>query len=243
MNTNRKIKAITFDTGGTILDWHTGFLNAFKKVGEKYGYNKDWASLTNKLRKCSLIKVTNLGEVDPPAFNIDNAHLACLEKIILDEDLGKFTEEDKEFITKTVPYSFKCWDDFPATLPKIRENFIVCSFTVLSYRMVIETSRKNGLSWDAIFSCEGIQKYKLLPDSYKTVSKYLQLDPSEIMMVACHPLDLNAAEKVGFNTALVRRNNEWGGEDPHKVAEIKNDRYTIDVNSFPDLLKKLDNFR
>jgi 2-haloacid dehalogenase len=62
------------------------------------------------------------------------------------------------------------------------------------------------------------------------------------MMVACHPLDLNAAEKVGFNTALVRRNNEWGGEDPHKVAEIKNDRYTIDVDSFPDLLKKLEYF-
>ena len=46
MNTIRKIKAITFDTGGTILDWHTGFLNAFKKVGEKYEYNKNWASLT-----------------------------------------------------------------------------------------------------------------------------------------------------------------------------------------------------
>jgi len=25
---------------------------------------------------------------------MDGAHLACLEKIILDEDLGKFTEED-----------------------------------------------------------------------------------------------------------------------------------------------------
>ena len=242
MSAIRKIKAITFDTGGTILNWHTGFLNAFKKVGRKYEYDKDWASLTKKLRKCSLIKVTNLGEVDPPEFNIDNAHLACLEKIILDEELVKFTEEDKEFIAKTVPYSFKCWDDFPATLPKIRENFIACSFTVLSYRMVIETSRQNELSWDAIFSCEGLQKYKLLPESYKAVSKYLQLDPSEIMMVACHPLDLNAAEKVGFNTALVRRKNEWGGEDPLKVAEIKNDRYTIDVDSFPDLLKKLNNF-
>ena len=35
MNTIGKIKAITFDTGGTILDWHTGFLNAFKKIGKK----------------------------------------------------------------------------------------------------------------------------------------------------------------------------------------------------------------
>ena len=75
MNKIGKIKAITFDTGGTILDWHTGFLNAFKKVGKKYEYNKDWASLTNKLRKCSLIKVTNLGEVDPPALNLSLIHI------------------------------------------------------------------------------------------------------------------------------------------------------------------------
>jgi 2-haloacid dehalogenase len=105
--------------------------------------------------------------------------------------------------------------------------------------MVIETSKKNSLSWDAIFSCEGIKKYKLLPDSYKTVSKYLQIDPSEILMVACHPLDLNAAEKVGYKTALVRRKNEWGPEDPHKISEISNNRYDIDVKSFPELYRKL----
>ena len=28
------IKALTFDTGGTILDWHTGFSEALKKAGE-----------------------------------------------------------------------------------------------------------------------------------------------------------------------------------------------------------------
>ena len=28
----KDIKALTFDTGGTILDWHTGFKNAFKEA-------------------------------------------------------------------------------------------------------------------------------------------------------------------------------------------------------------------
>ena len=29
------IRALTFDTGGTILDWHSGFKSAFQKAGEK----------------------------------------------------------------------------------------------------------------------------------------------------------------------------------------------------------------
>ena len=36
----KDIKALTFDTGGTILDWHTGFKNAFEKAGEEHGIKK-----------------------------------------------------------------------------------------------------------------------------------------------------------------------------------------------------------
>ncbi len=38
----KNIKALTFDTGGTILDWHSGFKEAFRITGEHYIYNKDW---------------------------------------------------------------------------------------------------------------------------------------------------------------------------------------------------------
>ena len=31
------IKALTFDTGGTILDWHTGVKNAMSKLGQAHG--------------------------------------------------------------------------------------------------------------------------------------------------------------------------------------------------------------
>ena len=55
------IKALTFDTGGTILDWHTGFSKILKNIGEKYGVEKNWADIANQLRKRSLEKIINLG--------------------------------------------------------------------------------------------------------------------------------------------------------------------------------------
>jgi len=55
-----QIKALTFDTGGTILDWHSGFSTAFKIAGDEHGLNKDWKQLTNELRRKSLKKVLNL---------------------------------------------------------------------------------------------------------------------------------------------------------------------------------------
>ena len=75
------IKALTFDTGGTILDWHTGFSKILKNIGEKYGVEKNWAEIANQLRKRSLEKIINLGEFEPPTINFDDAHASVLDEL------------------------------------------------------------------------------------------------------------------------------------------------------------------
>jgi 2-haloacid dehalogenase len=107
----------------------------------------------------------------------------------------------------------------------------------LSFRIIIDTARANGLSWDAVISCEAIGKYKVLPESYATAARFLQLDPSEILMVACHNFDLDAAKAAGFNTAFVRRPEEWGHEGPPDPEP--NPIHDIVVDTFPDLAAAL----
>lgn len=231
------IKALTFDTGGTILDWHTGFSEAMAKAGKARGIEADWPKLANELRRKSLKAMLNLGEHEPPAYNFDGAHRFSLEKVLAEAGVEGFTEDDLRAIAYEAPHAFKCWPDFPAVLPKLRERYIVCSFTILSYRLIIDTARANGLSWDCVFSCEGIGKYKLLPESYETVARHLQLDVSECCMVACHNFDLDAAKKVGFKTAFVRRPDEWGAEGPPDPEP--NPHHDIIVDDFPGLAREL----
>jgi len=238
----KNIKALTFDTGGTILDWHSGFKEAFRITGERYNYTKDWGFLANELRRRSLKSMLNLGETELPNYNFDDAHKFILLELIKEHNLAKFTNEDIHYIAYETPHNFKCWNDFPRILPKLRETYMVCSFTILSYRIIIDTARKNQLSWDAVFSCEGIKKYKILPEAYQSVARSLQLEPEQCLMVACHNFDLDAAKGVGFKTAFVRRPDEWGAEGPPDPNP--NPDHDIIVDSFPALLKKLDkNFR
>ncbi len=90
----------------------------------------------------------------------------------------------------------------------------VVSFTMLPTAMVVSVSRKNGLAWDAVISCEMIGVYKAEPEAYATAARWLALEPSQILMVACHNFDLNGAHRAGFRTAFVRRPLEWGPEGP-----------------------------
>ena len=108
----KDIKALTFDTGGTILDWHTGFKNAFEKAGKEHNVERDWAEITNELRRKSLKTVLNLGENSPPKYNFDGGHKIALKEVISDYNLNEFTEDNIHDISYTAPHNFIVWDDF-----------------------------------------------------------------------------------------------------------------------------------
>lgn len=68
------IRAITFDTGGTILDWHTGFSKTLAATGAKHGLERNWHDLANEMRRKCLGKMLNLGKDVAPTHNFDGAH-------------------------------------------------------------------------------------------------------------------------------------------------------------------------
>lgn len=228
-----KVKALTFDTGGTILDWHTGFSTAMADVGAKHGIEKDWGSLANEMRRKSLGRMLRLGENEPPTYNFDDSHRMSLDEVCAANGLDAFSEEERRTIWWERAHNLQCWSDFPDTLPKLRSKYICASFTILSFRIIIDTARKNGLNWDAIISCEAIGKYKILPEAYAGCAKFLQMDPSECLMVACHNFDLDAAKAAGYKTAFVRRPGEWGPEGPPDPEP--NPQHDIIVDTFPEL--------
>ncbi|MEK9723135.1 MAG: hypothetical protein VW405_06575 [Rhodospirillaceae bacterium] len=151
--------------------------------------------------------------------------------------LDAASADERHDLAWTRPHNFACWPDFPAVLPKLRQKCICASFTILSFRIIIDTARRNRLNWDAVISCEAIGKYKILPEAYRAAARFLQLEVDECCMVACHNFDLDAAKAVGFKTAFVRRPDEWGPAGPPDPEP--NPIHDIIVDSFPELAERL----
>ncbi len=208
------IEALLFDTGGTVLDWHTGFADALARVGARHGVERDWGAFANEIRRRSLARMDSLGEDAPPDYNFDDAHRAALDEILTVEGLDHFTESDRHAIAYEAPHRFACWTDFPPALTALRQRKICTSFTSLSLRLAIDTARHNNFAWDAVISCESLGLYKPLPAAYESAARWLQLPPEACCMVACHDDDLDAARRAGLRTAFVHRPGEWGPNGP-----------------------------
>lgn len=204
------IQAIAFDTGGTVLDWHSGVCRVLAEVGAAHGLDRDWHAVTNDYRR--LVMQSIVGQVKP-AFNMDGLHRSCLEKVLADHGLQAFTGQERDQVANAW-HSLSAWPDFPAALAQLRSRYPVISFTMLPLALVVNVSRRNGITWDAVISCEMIATYKPHPQAYMQAASWMNLDPSDILMVACHNFDLNAARGCGFRTAFVRRPQEWGPPGP-----------------------------
>ena len=161
---------------------------------------------------------------------------------MLDELLGEaaidaFSPEDRRTVAQRW-HDLAAWPDFVPAVTRLRPRYVCVSFTILSLSLVIDVSRRNGITWDAVIPCEMLRVYKTRPEAYQLAAKFLGVPPSEILMVACHNFDLDAARGQGYRTAFVRRPDEWGPSGP--PDPVPNPAADLVVAGFAELAERLD---
>lgn len=221
--------AIAFDTGGTVLDWHSSMLDEVKKVQAWQALAFDRHEFVNTWRRNTMKGI--VGQVGP-SFHMDDVHWSALEETIAAFRLALPSAKALDQLWRGW-HRLRAWPDLPAALEKLRRHRPVVSFTMLPTALVMDVSRSNGISWDAIISCQMIGVYKPNPQAYQTAALWLGMAPEHILMVACHNFDLNAAQDAGFKTAFVRRPDEWGPAGP--PDPFPNRTYDHVCDGFDDL--------
>lgn len=233
------VKAITFDTGGTVLDWFGTINAAFAEVGAARAADEDWAALTRTWRRHSTGMVKAFSRTDNGAgsTDMDGVLSETLTKTLAEHGVSWPTDENKAALVAAWR-TMRPWPDIPSALPRLRRRYLTAPFTIMKTALVLSASRHADLQWDAIFSCEMIGAYKTHPDAYATVVRWLDVQPSEILMVTAHNDDLLASHGAGFHTAFVRRPDEWGGESsPNGVPDDCADIVVDDLHALADALE------
>lgn len=227
----RTIGALTFDTGGTVLDWHSGISRAFATTGAAEGVTGDWPALTKTWRRLStdLVKEGIPMQDGRASLDMDGVLHQTLVTTLRDHGVTGFSPDALASLVAAWR-GIGAWPDVKAGLERLRRRFVVTPFTILKTSLIIEASRQAGLSWDCVISCEMIGIYKTHPVAYSTAARWLDLPHGRILMVTTHNNDLTAAHEYGFRTAFVRRPDEWGGQrppdpDPDPVADLVADDF------------------
>jgi 2-haloacid dehalogenase len=235
-----RIKALTFDIGGTIFDWHTGVSEQMEALGKKRGITADWASFVNIWRQTAAMKVIDSKTSDLPKGNIDGANRQVLDQVLTDFGITDFSNSEKDEMT-LFWHQIPAWPDAIAGLTRLRKKFIISTLTILSVSLIVHNSRNASLDWDCVISCEMLEWYKFHPSAYLRCAELLGCKPKEVVMVAAHNSDLVAASRVGFCTAFIERPQEFGKDKELNEAAAERDIFRSDftAETLHDLAEQL----
>jgi len=205
------IKALTFDVGGTILNWHDTIVGQLKEVGQVRGVDADWEVFANTWRMNAAQLVIDSRTEDIPGYSMEGSNRHTLNLVLEEYEITNFSDADKEAICRAW-HRIPAWPDVKEGMPRLAKNFIVSTLTILSTELIVKTAKLGNFHWDAVISCEMFDYYKFHPSPYRQAARLLGCEPNEVMMVAAHYHDLKAAAAVGMRTAFLDRPKEFGND-------------------------------
>ena len=129
------------------------------------------------------------------------------------------------------------WPGAREAIAALRRRHVVVPLTILSFSMAVGSSRRNGIDWDSILSCDILGVYKPDPRCYTRATEIVGCAPGEIMMVAAHPSDLRAGVAAGYRSAYVLPRLQDPGEDYADTGVAK--EFDVVAHDFADLATKL----
>ena len=124
-----------------------------------------------------------------------------------------------------------------AGLKRLKKKYVIATLSNGNVALLTNMAKHGGLPWDCILSAELFAHYKPDRESYQGAARLLGFAPGEVMMVAAHKDDLDAAARAGLRTAFVQRPLEFG--DPAKKDLASEPRFDVNAKDFVDLARKL----
>ena len=134
-------------------------------------------------------------------------------------------------------HRLRAWPDAVPGLTRLRKKYVIAPLSNGNLALLTNLAKFAGLPWDAILSAELVKHYKPDHEAYLMPGAFFDLPPAQVMMVAAHVADLQAAKALGLRTAYVHRPLEYG---PGRATEApKVGTFDIQVNDMSALASAL----
>jgi 2-haloacid dehalogenase len=237
MSDTSAVKALIFDVFGTVVDWRTSLINDFTAWSATRGISADWTALVDAWRQAYVPSMDSVRHHPERGFlKLDKLHRQSLEGLVDKFGIKSLTDDDLHHLTLGWHRLYP-WKDSVPGLTRLKTKFVISPLSNGNVALLTNMAKFGGLPWDLIMSAELFKHYKPDPESYLGACELLSLKPHEVMMVAAHNNDLDAAQKCGLKTGFVPRITEYG---PHQNRDFKADGdWDVVAEDFEDMAKQL----
>lgn len=230
------VKALVFDTFGTVVDWRGSITAEGQAWGKAKGLTIDWARFADRWRAGYAPSMEKVRKGELPWTKLDVLHRMILDDLLKEFQITGLTEDEKDHWNR-VWHRLKPWPDSVAGLARLKKKFSIAPLSNGNVSLLADMAKNAGLPWDMILGAEVARHYKPDREAYLTAVELLSLKPEEVMMTAAHRSDLAAARSFGLRTGFIHRPAEYGPTRPADTA--KPGDFDVVASDMLDLASKM----
>jgi 2-haloacid dehalogenase len=205
------LKAVLFDTFGTLVDWRGGVSVALARLGEEHGVTADWLALTDAWRGAYRPSLDAVRSGARPWCILDDLHRDSILALLPQFGAAALAADVEALVA--IWHRLPPWPDSAAGLRRIRQKFITAPLSNGHVALLVGLSKAAGFEWDMVCGADLFRHYKPDAETYLGACGLLGLTPAEVILAAAHNEDLAAAEHCGLKTAFISRPLEFGAPD------------------------------
>ena len=202
-------KALVFDTFGTVVDWRSSVAGEVAALAQRKGFTVDAVKFADAWRAGYGPSMNRVRTGELPWTKLDRLHRLILEPLLTQFGMGGLSDPEVDMLNRAW-HRLRPWPDAVSGLTRLKAKFIIAPLSNGNISLMTNLAKFAGLPWDCILGAELARHYKPDREVYQSAADFLDLKPSEVMMVAAHSGDLRAAAEAGLKTAFVVRAKEFG---------------------------------
>jgi 2-haloacid dehalogenase len=230
------VKALVFDTFGTVVDWRTSVAQEVAQLAKRKGITVDPEKFADTWRAGYGPSMNRVRTGELPWTKLDALHRMTLDKLLVQFGISGLTEAEIDNLNRAW-HRLRPWPDAVGGLTRLKKKFIIAPLSNGNISLMTDLAKHSGLPWDVILGAELARHYKPDREVYLSAAEILDLKLDQVMMVAAHLGDLRAAKAVGLRTAFVPRPLEFGhGGKPDATPDSSVD---LTAKDFNDLAARL----
>ena len=231
------IKVLAFDIFGTVVDWHGSIMREIDAL--ELGIDSNAFALAWRAGYAPAMQRVMSGELG--WTKIDDLHRMILDELLLEFDIDSLDTVQIGNLNLAW-HRLDPWPDSVQGLTLLKTRYTICTLSNGNIGLLTNMAKRAHLPWDCILSAEVFKAYKPHPDTYLGVADTFDLEPEQVMMVAAHHNDLEAARSYGLKTAYIERPLEFGAQQIKDVTPVaENDLHAKSIIDLHDQLSKLNN--
>ncbi len=203
------VRALVFDVFGTLVDWRTSVVRDLERFGVTRGIACDWTAFVDAWRDAYVPAMDRVRRGQSVWKNLDALHGESFDVLAQRFALPPLDATDRTWFVRRW-HELEPWPDVRTGLERLRRRKLLGTLSNGNVALLVDLARFGDLRFDLVYSSEIPRRYKPDPQTYLGVVELLALNPHEVMLVAAHNGDLEAAAGCGLRTAFVARPTEYG---------------------------------